>query len=177
MLNIAQIKFPVYILGSNGKIIRENYYVVFQRWDGTKSIVDYEGSEASFIERRFYLKNRKEVLPYPVKNVKIALFFLSDILKLERLSQYHFIDSNGMIFKYKKTHRVKLTFDEIDWWRFKDPKSLSVVLKLKSGDAIYESIHPPVPGQRFAGLLHISPKARLLYGFFTEKYDDTTRKI
>lgn len=177
MLNISQIKFPVYILGANGKIIEENYYKVFQRWDGSKAIIDIEKPEMSFIERRRYLKEKKDLLPYSLKNIRIALFFLSDILKLPRLSNYHFIDSSGKIFKYKKTHRVKLSFEEIDWWRFKDPRSLSVIVKLKSGETLYESIHPPIPGQRFAGILHLSPKTRLLYGFTAEKFDDTTRKI
>lgn len=176
MLNISEIKFPIYILGKGGKVETENTYKIFRRWDGHRSIFDIESDEPEFIKRRLYLLSREDLLPYPLKGLGVGMTFFSELFKLQNTNLYHFIDSNGKVFKYNKTHRVKLTFHEIAWWQFIN-SGVSVALKLWDFGNLFEVPAPPPAGHAFAGVLHLSNKALVIHGYYKEKFDSTTRKI
>ena len=177
-MNIYQIKFPVYQIGLGGTIHIENNYVIYRSSKGqTVEIVDIDLPNLSFTARRLYLLGRKKLLPYRLKKLRVAFYFLSDLLKLKQLENRWFVDSDGKRFKYKKSKMVKVTFEPIDWWRFKDSSCLQVLIKLKKSNIIYECVSPPKAGESFAGLLHLDSKAKLLYGFFDQKYDSTIRKV
>lgn len=177
-MNIYQIKFPVYQIGLGGTIYIENNYIIYKNDRGQGvGIVDIDLPNLSFTARRLYLLERNKLLPYKLRKLRPAFYFLSDLLKLRQLENRWFVDSAGNRFKYKKSKTVRVTFEPIEWWRFKDSNCLQVIVKLKGSNVLYECISPPKVGESFAGLLHLSSKARLLYGFFDQKYDTTIRKI
>lgn len=102
-----------------------------------------------------------------------AIFFLGDLIKIAKRSTY-FIDSNGIVFQYRKSTRAKLHF-----------KKLTQVIPIATGGAILEvdgimsrfkCLFQPRTLELYVGVLEFG-KSYILYGLYEQPYKSTWRMI
>lgn len=169
---LTTVVWPVYSLGTNTPT-KEGSIVYFSKTDqkgkvSLELIDDKEVQGNSLALRRITLLG----LGVPLYKIKHAFFFLSDLVKFAKPSNW-FIDSTGKIFQYKKTRTAKLVFRKIT----KVVRGIgNSFIEVKGHDCRYATLYPPEPEQKYAGLL-IVDGVYLLYGFFREEHKSTYRKI
>lgn len=177
-VKLSCISFPVYHLGKDAPIFEDgkHFYLMgrdINEPDGVlKEIVvdDKRLPQHSLAMRRLALREKGVEL----KALKKAIFYISDMVKLSNGATW-FIDSEGMVFEYRKSTRVKLTF-----------KPITQVIPIASGGAIIEVkgipqrfkvLHTPkMEEAKAAGLLFFKGMY-ILFGLYDQVYDDTIRMI
>ena len=108
---------------------------------------------------------------YPLK---LAIYSLGELLKVATPTQW-FIDSNGALFQYKKTHYVPVVYKEIiQAQRF---SGFETIITVYDSPPIYRTLYPPNPEEKYAVFLQISPKALLFYGYSDIKHENKRKKI
>lgn len=179
-MNLSEIRWPVFLLKTDkptivggisyylyenhsedeeGEILTRRKVLVV---DSTEEIGD------SLALRRLQLKAQG----VPLYNLRKALFFLGDLIKLAKPTQW-FIDSAGKMFTYTKERRASLRSYPI-----------TNVFNIDSGGAIIEIdyaqrfkvLHRPDPKLRYAGILTIKME-KILYGLYEEPFKETWRMI
>lgn len=178
-MKLTEIAFPVYKLGSIEPIrdSGELYFRKLRRLEDdslveTKLVVDNRNLPGFTLAiRRLALLEDKEVQLYKLKS---AIFFLADLLKLATPKTW-FIDANGKTFRYIKTHTVKLIFKPIK--RIIPVLSGGAILEIEGLPSRYKCLAKPSEYKKYAGMLHTSSGAYILYGTYDELPKDTRRKI
>jgi hypothetical protein len=177
-IQVSDIKYPIFILGKTKPQSKEGvlYYISNKMNLDTGEdlssirIVDDKNIEGDSLAKRRLLLQSEKINLVPLRK---SIFFLGDLIKLANPNLW-FIDSDGKVFNYKKSSRVKLKFHLI-----------TNIIKIPSGGAIlclegiptrFKSLYAPEIENTHAGVLHHG-KSLLLYGFFDAKYDDTWRMI
>lgn len=133
-----------------------------------KIIDDRNINEQTLSRRRL----RAKALGAPLYPLRRAIFFLGDFIMLAK-SQYWFIDSNGKLFQYTKSKRVKLTFKKI---KRKIPFSTGSILELEGIPHRFKTLYPVKDSMKYAGILK-DGLSYTLYGVYPAKYKDTWRLI
>lgn len=176
-MNLGQIIFPVYVLGSQKPNTQDNvvFYASSHEKVETENVVkirivdDRNLPQLTLAGRRLALKEKKVTL----HSISKAVFFLGDLIKLADSKKW-FIDSSGQIFDYKKQKRVPLVF-----------KPIQSIIPLKTGGALVEVKHvgsrfkillAPTGREQYAGLLQVGA-GYILYGLYEEQQADTFRMI
>ena len=179
-MNLSEIRWPVYLLKTEKPTIIDSisYYLYENHSEDEKGeiltkrkvlVVDSanEGG-GSLALRRLQLK----VQGVPLYNLRRAIFFLGDLVKLAKPTQW-FIDSDGKIFNYTKERRASLrSYPITGTW------------PIGAGGAIIEIdyaqrfkvLHTPDPKLRYAGILTIKME-KILYGLYEEPFKETWRLI
>lgn len=173
-MNLKELHFPVYLLGKepmqeNGvvfylyrkKELEEDHNII-------KVIDDKNLSGTSLAQRRLQIQKAGGTL----YNIKYAIFFICDLVKITRGSTW-FIDSNGKVFKYKKTKRVKLIFKRI---KKVIQHNAGIVVEVEGSVQRHKILYAPNKDHNWAGLL-LLPEGEMLYGIFDKQYDTTYRMI
>ena len=156
------------------KPVEESGVVAYVRNDQLYIVDDTNIDKATLGERRLQLANQNfETKQFNLYKLKNAIFFLGDLIKLATAGQY-FIDSQGLVFNYKKTTIVPLIF-----------KKIKQIIPIKTGGAIveiedipsrYKCLYMPVD-KHYAGLLELSSREYILYGLYATPQKATRRKI
>jgi hypothetical protein len=102
-----------------------------------------------------------------------AIFFLGDLIKVSTSSTY-FIDSNGKLFKYKKSTSAKLRFYPIN--NIFPISTGGAIIDVKGIPSRFKTLIMPDESVRYAGILHMG-MANILYGLYSELPKDTRRKL
>lgn len=176
-MNLNQVVFPVYVLGTNKP--QEEKGVIFYLYkehnpEGPdrpflKIVDDRNLTQQSLAGRRLALKDQNQQL----HKIGKAIFFLGDLIKIAD-SKTWFIDSVGNYFDYRKTKRVPLVF-----------KPIQTIIPLRSGGALVEVqrissrfkvLIAPTGSEKWAGLLQVG-EGYILYGLYEERLEDTYRMI
>jgi hypothetical protein len=172
-----EIVYPVFRIGSEKPII-ENGVALFIRHtinNSGEEKLDCKLLDDTNIPKPTLALRRLQLLKegIAIKKLGRAVFFLGDLVKMANSTTW-LIDSVGTIFQYKKTTNTKLQF-----------KKITYVHKISTGGAILEiegipsrfkTLFAPTNAEKFAGIL-VRGRSYILYGLYTEKYDDTRRMI
>jgi hypothetical protein len=175
-MELSTIVFPVYKLGqtkpheTDGVVFFINQYE--REGKEITTIVDDNKIAAETLSRR-----RLELIKNGVSlfQLRTAVFFLADLIKIAKNSKYWFIDSSGKVFQYKKTRMVNLIFKEID-------KVLPIptggsIIQLVGMEQRFKCLTRLMDIYKYAGLLELDSKSYVLYGVYEKKPKDTKRKI
>ena len=179
-MKLLEIHWPVYLLSKDKPSTSDN--IVFylketysENEEGdiiSQTIVeivdDLNITYDTLALRRLHLKENG----VPLFKLKKALFFLGDLIKVVKPSQW-MIDSSGRIFNHTKSTRVSLVC-----------KRITNVFPLGAGGAIIEVeysnrfkvLHSPDPKLKWAGIL-THEYQQILYGMYEEPFKDTWRLI
>lgn len=162
MRTLRSIKFPVYPIPNQGKIVTENRLVKYVTKYNTEFIVDdLSIDNPRFLIRRIIIKDSGgKLLP-----LKRSILTLGNFILYSKLYK-QFIDSNGKIFKYKKVKYVPISLEKI-----------TKVVPYKSGSLlIIDNVHCPLmfyrpvyPDESYAVIVHIN-KGYLLLGLSKRNY-------
>lgn len=175
--SLSQISFPVFQLNTNNPVV-ENGVIMYIRSTLTEDDIikhEYQIVDDKTVEGDTLAKRRLKlyIAGVNLKPIKRAIYFIGDLIKLATPKMY-FIDSKGLLFKYSKTRTVRLVF-----------RKITKVIAIPDGGAILEiqgfpnrfkCLYAPRREERYAGVL-VDKISAILYGIYTEKYDDTVRKI
>src|SRR5574343_176795 len=164
-MNLTEISWPIYKVGTirpsdeDGVlffIINDKYYI----------LDDNSISEDTLAKRRLKLLTSGINL----YKLKTAIFFLGDFLKISKPSTW-FIDSNGKIFRYKKSRYVKLTCKKITKII---PSTSCTYIEAYGLPGRFISLFSPTIEEKYAGFLVID-KAYVFYGYYRERFEDCRR--
>jgi hypothetical protein len=108
---------------------------------------------------------------YPLK---LAIYSLGELLKVATPTQW-FIDSEGQVFQYKKTHFVPVVYKEIK--EYYKHSAFETVITTYDSPPVYKTLYPPTEGEQYAVFLQLSAKSLLFYGYSTTKYENKRKKI
>jgi hypothetical protein len=175
-MKLADISWPVYKLGTiqpleeDGVVFYLNQYKEDE--DVKIRIVDDTNvfGESLAVRRMQLMKDKA-----PLFKIKQAVFFLSDLIKLAKGSRVWFIDSRGRTFQYKKSRLVSLTFVKIE--KVFPIKTGGSILLLQGLEQRFKTMYKVDPKLKYAGLLELDSKTKLLYGLYEEQPKDTRRKV
>ena len=178
-ISLTEISYPVYRLGTE-KPLFENGVVLYitrtkEDEDSIETINTIRIVDDQNIPGKSLAVRRLRLLSDGVKLKKIsrAVFFLGDLVKIAT-SRTWFIDAVGNVFRYVRKTRALLQF-----------KKITGMLPLQAGGALLElqglpnrfkCLYAPRPDEKYAGVLKYG-LSYILYGVYTEQYDDTWRLI
>lgn len=108
-----------------------------------------------------------------LKPLSKAIFFLGDLVKIAKPKCWY-IDSNGLIFNYKKSQTVKLVFRKIKATHI--IRTGGAILEIEGIPSRFKCLYAPKPNEIYAGLL-VSGLSYILYGVYETLHKDTRRKI
>lgn len=177
-MNLAEISFPVFKLKDTRPLTHEGLvYYKNESFDldtaeeitRIKVVDDQNIPAATLGRRRLQLRARGVRL----HKIKTTVYFLGDLIKLAK-SKTWWIDSSGKLFQYKKTTSAKLHCKKIS--KIFPLKGLGVVVELEGSHTRYKTIFRPKPEEVYAGVLE-SGTTSILYGFYTEPFKTTWRKM
>lgn len=121
-------------------------------------------------------KRRIQILQNGGKLLRLprGIYFLGDLVKLAS-SGVQFVDSNGLLFKYKKTTRVPLIFKKIVR-KLAIPNSIGTIIEVEGIPTRFKSSCSLSYEDKFVGLLKLGA-GYILYAVYQELYDTTNRKV
>ena len=163
-MNLNEINFPVYRLGTNAPSVEDNIIYYFF---GKMEVVDDKNLPGDTLSSRRLKIPEKEKF-----KLKLAIFYIADLIKLSG-PEIWFIDSSGKLFQYKKSRFCKLV-----------SKKITNVIRCTGYSLIevqgvlqrFICLYPPRPEEKYASLL-VMDKSYMLYGFSQECHGTTRRKI
>ncbi len=172
-ISLIDISYPVFRMGTE-RPSKEGDVTLFIRHYGDDSI-SYKVVDDTSLHGDTIGKRRLQLLKdgVPVKKLGKAVFFLGDLIKMASPTVW-LVDNNGLVFQYKKTTTALLTFKKI---KYVHPISTGgAILEIEGIPSRFKTLFAPTDGERYAGILVLGI-SYILYGLYTQKYDDTRRKI
>lgn len=167
-MKLLEIAWPVYKLGNIKPQEEDGVVFVFKNEKDLEIVDDKNLPGDSLAVRRLKLI----IDGVKLFKLKYSIFFLGDLIKLAN-NKIWFIDSKGKIFQYKKQHFAKLTIKKIT----KIIPSISCsLIEVEGIQARFKVLFPPRIEEKWAGLLYHN-KVYIFYGFYTQRYSDTIRKV
>lgn len=177
-MKLGEIRWPIFRLKTaepeleDGRLVYKNEYLSLDdmnRYVNTVT-VDYPScGKLTLGERRLAATKVGDKL-YPLKR---AVFTISDLLKSN--PRFYWIDSDGKIFKHKKTTMYELSFYKIK--SIIRGNSVGCVVELQGLPIrFYTSLRLKDNITYWAGVLHKNGKY-ILYGIFDKEYAPSRRKV
>ena len=175
-MHLREIAYPVFRLGTSKPEVDDRvlYYLYTREEDEgiryeLKIVDDPKLQQPTLALRRLHLRN----MGVPLSKIHHAIFFLGDLIKLATPTTW-FIDSNGRLFNYTKTNRANLKFYKI---AKKIPISTGgVIIEAEGINTRFKALYMPSTDMTYVGILHCG-MTLVLYGFYTEKHQDTWRRV
>lgn len=133
-------------------------------------IVDDKSIPAATLGRRRLLLEQEGVSLY---KIKLALYFLHDLIKVAKQTSW-FIDSQGVVFQYKKSTRAKLTFHKIE--KIIPVEGMGCIVQVQGLPQRFKCLFRPQPDQEWAGILRWG-LGYLIYGFYEHALKPSYRKV
>lgn len=121
-------------------------------------------------------KRRMQLKLEDVKLLRLprAIYFFSDLIKLSTGSTT-FIDNNGKLFTYTKSKVYPLVFKKIIR-KFPILNGIGTIIEVEGIPSRFKTAYYLKSSENVVGLLKIG-NAYVLYGIYSEMYDDTRRKV
>ena len=104
---LKNIKFPVFPLTNNNIFYNENTKLVCEMESGNKKIVDDKSLDGDSLGIR-----RLKIPPDDLYKLRRACFDIGNFLLYTKLYK-NFVDSNGILFSYKKSTLVPLYYRKV----------------------------------------------------------------
>ena len=168
-LNLFNIEFPVYPITSSYKKIYEDMRVTYIDTEFRTYVLDNKNvAGATLGERRLHIVENEG---FKIYNHRHTYFTIAQFLK----SQYKvFIDSDGKVFRYKKTQYVPLIYHKVaEVIRLDDEQGCVITL-----NGVVHSIKMncrKAYSINYVGILH-TPYGYIEYSF-EEEHKKSTRKM
>jgi hypothetical protein len=168
-MNLMELSFPVYYLGIN--LPQEDASgLVYIETGNKKLILDDPAQPYETLGlRRIALASKGQEL-YKLNK---AIYYIKDLIKLTNRRNSWFIDSQGRFFQYIKSTFVKLACYHI-----------SKVMQSDKGGSIilvdgyrYKTLYRVQEEEKWAGILEIDARTKILYGVYTHPFKNSVRKI
>ena len=176
-INLSQISYPVFRLGTSQPTTIEGVvmYARLYLLESGEEIHKYYVVDDKSIPAPTLAKRRLKLMSMQVNLKKLgrAVFFLGDLVKLTDPRTW-LIDSAGLVFQYKKTERVKLTFKKIT--KIHRIPTGGAILEVEGIASRFKCLFAPNPTEQFAGILKMG-LSYVLYGVYDTKHDDTWRMV
>lgn len=177
-IGLASLSWPLYKIGRSNPIVDDKVsYFLLAKATETDAleykilfIDDKSIDNPSLGHRRLIIESRGNSL----FKLKVAIFFLSDLIKLASPSTW-FIDSAGTMFQYTKTRRVKLVYKPIN--KIIPISTGGCIIEVKGMSERFKSYKTPeLSSTPYVGLLQDN-QSHILYGFYDKQYKNTNRMI
>lgn len=176
--HLADISFPVYILGKEKPNLLDNVLFYSKLFYETKDtperyetyIVDDKSLSVDTLAKRRLMLKDKGVLLFRLAK---AIYFLGDLIKLTSSGKW-IIDSNGKLFQYIKTTKAKLKFHKIQ--QIVAINTGGAIIVLEDSLTRYKLLYYPKQEFTYAGILHFG-LSTILYGLYDQKYKESWRKV
>lgn len=173
-----KVAFPVFKLGNSPPMFRDNvvfYHRIYYNEDGAEnhkiSIVDDKNvDKPTLASRRLELQAQGVRL----KRLKLAIFFIGDLLKVSASGGNWFIDSNGVVFQYKKTTYVNLIFKRIT--KLIPISTGGSIIEVEGLSSRFKTLHNIDASNIYAGLIKYG-MGYILYGTYPTIPKTTRRMI
>lgn len=165
-MNLAEISFPVFMLGYEKPQIEEGILFFFR--SGKLRIVDDTNIKLPTLAAR-----RLQVMRDggELHKINTAIFFLGDFIKISKPTIW-FIDSNGKLFNHKKSASMTLIYKKISKVI---PTNSGYIIEVEGIESRFKCLYAP-SGKTYAGILK-SGSSYILYGLYEEPYKESRRKI
>ena len=177
-MNLETIAWPVFRLGEKqpqcdaGVVYYATEYADIDTHEHICSlrIVDDQNIDKPTLSRR-----RLELLVQGTKLFPItkAIYFLGDLLKLAKATTW-FIDSNGIIFQYKKSRRAKLLVRKIA--KVLPTEGMGSVIELEGIPNRFKTAFKPDADAEYAAVLKIGV-SYIFYGMYGYKPKESWRSV
>lgn len=177
-MNLSEISFPVFHIRSLGTPSKaEGVSFIYQEIEKGENVIPViKVIDDINVKGDTLAKRRLQLLKDEVRLQKLnyAFFFLADLIKYAK-PHHNFIDSNGKIFKYKKSTSANLTFHKI-----------TKVFPIATGGAVIEVsgimsrfkvLFQPDESMTHAGILTLGFSNHVLYGLYDQEYKPSRRKV
>ncbi len=178
--SLSEIVFPVFKIGIHQPQVDQGlvfyYYEREEETDeGTLTSTKYKIVDDRNLPGATLARRRLQLTVEEVKLAKLgqAVYFLGDLVKLATMEIW-FIDSMGKIFNYKKSTRARLKFYKIS--NLIPIPTGGIIVEAEGVMQRFKSLYKPTPDKLYVGLLHFGMSV-VLYGFYTEKHDETWRMV
>lgn len=176
-VSLDDLQFPVYYIGTKKPIIDGNVYY-FLTGNNTDSnhpeyrihILDDKSVEGDTLAKRRLILSSKGV---PLKKITKTIFFISDFIKIAKPNVW-FMDAKGVLFKYAKTKKARLTFSKIT--KVINMSQGGAIIEVENVPGRHKVLFAPTSDKKYAGIL-IEGRSTILYGLYDKKYQDTYRMI
>ena len=174
---LEKLTFPVFLIGKEEPIFENGisyfYYIkVVKEGDDVEKMLVVDNKNVpgdTLSRRRLWMKNKGIAL----KKLKRAIFYFHDLVKACKGSTW-FIDSKGLIFKYKKTTRLPIEYKKIKKVIHSSPGV--VILEVEGVPTRFKILYAPNPTMKYAGVLRMG-MGYVLYGFFEKPLPSTWKMI
>ena len=176
-INLTELHYPIFKLGIRKPEILDNVVFYLNQYEE-------DGKDTKILLKIVDDKNKPgETLGIRRLNLKVdginlfritkAVYFLGDLIKIAKPNIW-FIDSNGRVFNYIKSTRVKLKYYKIS--NTIPIKGGGIIVELEGLQARFKSLFLPDSTFTYAGILHYN-RSLILYGFYDKKYQESWRSI
>lgn len=161
------VRYPVFKLSSNiARVFKRDTVIIAEDIQGRQRILDDLSMDGTSIgERRLHIEDTSPL--------SMALYQPKDvILSGDKVTRFAtFIDSNGVVFSYRKTDWAKVKSYRIEKVTPAPTSTNSVILKLRGVHCPIASVHSPYETQGYASLLNYS------MGYLFMGYSDIPHEV
>lgn len=163
-LSLFDIKFPIYAITKSFRKIWEEHNVLYIRTDSGTYVLDNKNMDGDTVgKRRIKITTSKLYVPRKV---------YYNIGQMLNGNYSIFMDTDGVVFKYKKTEFAPLVYHKID--SITEAKDGECILELPKINYSYKINCRKAYSIQYIGLLHTK------FGFiayeFSEEYKKPTRR-
>lgn len=167
-LNLFDIQFPIYSITRTYKRIWVEMNVTYIETESGIYLLDNKNVQGDSLgKRRLRIQNDMYKLYKPRK-------VLHNISQLVNSKEAIFIDTTGVVFKYKKTEMVPLKYHKVT--SITEAEDGECILEVPKLNYSYKTACRYAYGINFIGLLH-TKYGYIPYEFCEERKIDTRRKI
>ena len=175
LIELDQIIWPVFKLGTRDPEIDNGIYYINNEYitDSSEIIVNSYIIDNKNIKGKNIGMRRLNIDKDKLYPLRIAIYTIQDLIKLSCPKTW-FIDTSGILFKYKKTTRAKLETHDII--QILPVNGIGCILEIKGFSERFKSLTVPGITQKYAAILTYKGKY-LLYGLSSEKIKATWRLV
>ena len=159
-MRLEEVRFPVYVVHTDEVFTQDGIL-----WCADAVVDDKNVSGDSIGQRR---------LRTPLKNLYDLKYQINTFGDMIKHRGKFYVDSNGKFFAYEKSKKATLKYHKINKIESKDVMTLIWIGGIPFP---FEIARPPLPTDRYAGILYINNRPSFIYEITDTKKKDTWRKI
>ena len=159
-MRLEEVRFPVYVVHTDEVFTQDGIL-----WCADAVVDDKNVSGDSIGQRR---------LRTPLKNLYDLKYQINTFGDMIKHRGKFYVDSNGKFFAYEKSKKAILKYHKINKIESKDVMTLIWIGGIPFP---FEIARPPLPTDRYAGILYINNRPSFIYEITDTKKKNTWRKI
>tara|TARA_R100000149_G_C5832936_1_gene107830 strand:- start:137 stop:616 length:480 start_codon:yes stop_codon:yes gene_type:complete len=159
-MRLEEVRFPVYVVHTDEVFTQDGIL-----WCADAVVDDKNVSGDSIGQRR---------LRTPLKNLYDLKYQINTFGDMIKHRGKFYVDSNGKFFAYEKSKKAILKYHKINKIESKDVMTLIWIAGIPFP---FEIARPPLPTDRYAGILYINNRPSFIYEITDTKKKNTWRKI